>query len=388
MSSTHQKHANLARPQGGNFARYEWAILGTPCSEIKHLAKALIKTLSKQWSCAYIDADHQAKSIEDHPLAFGAQATYTDKISHDEWVFPSSKKDGKTDYKSLRFRQKLSLCDLAIVNGNHFTAQRQLLVIDARKRESLQRKLDRLSAVDALLFAEGEEEVPDYLTERLPAIESIPRFALNDHQALADFLLKKMEAPPVYGLVLAGGHSRRMGRDKGLLDFHGKPQREYQYELLENLLGKGKVFLSCRPEQLNEMPPKLQTLPDSFLDLGPYGAILSAFRQNPNAAWLVLAVDLPLADAEALHFLLENRRAAAGATAFQSPLPPHFPDPLLAIWEPKAYPELLKYLALGYSCPRKVLINTPTRLLTAPKAEWLTNVNQPEDLEKIKSRHG
>ncbi len=379
----HQKHPHIARPQGGNFARHEWSVIGTPCSEIKHLAKALIKALSKSWHCAYIDADHQAEPMENHPLTFGAQATYTDKISHDEWTFPSNKKDGKTDYKSLHFRQKLALCDLAIVNGNHFEAQRQLVVIDDRKRESLQRKLDRLTAVDALLFAEGEREIPNYLTERLPEVNRIPRFDLRDHQGLADFLLRHITTPPVYGLVLAGGHSRRMGRDKGLIDFHGKPQREYQYELLENLLGPNKAYLSCRPEQANEMPSELQKLPDSFLDLGPYGAILSAFRHNPNAAWLVMAVDLPLADAEALKFLLQNRRPAASATAFRSPIPPHFPDPLLTIWEPKAYPELLKYLALGYSCPRKVLINSPTQLLNAPKPAWLTNVNKPEDLENL-----
>ncbi len=379
----HQKHAKLARPQGGHFARHEWAILGTPCSEIKHLAKALIQQLCVKYTCAYIDADHTASSLENTALEAGAQTIYTNKITFDEWAFAKKQQDDKPDYKSMRFRQMLSHCDLAIVNGNHFSAQRQLVVIDARKRASLQRKSDRLTAVDALLFAEGETQIPDYLTTQLPEIENLPRFALSDVNGIAGLLREKTSIPQLFGLVLAGGFSRRMGRDKGLLNIHGKPQREYQYELLEKVLGKDRVFLSCRPGQVSEMPSGMQLLPDSFLGLGPYGALLSAFRQNPNAAWLVIAVDLPLADEEALRFLIRHRTARKSATAFRSPLPPHFPDPLLAIWEPKAYPELLKYLALGYSCPRKVLINTETELLQATRPEWLKNINTPEDLEQI-----
>lgn len=378
-----KKHAELTRPQGGHFARWEWAITGTPCSEIKHLAKALIEKLSGELACAYIDADHRATPLSETPLASGARAAYTDKIAYDQWAFAKAKEGAEPDYKSLRFRQMLSGCDLAIVNGNHFRAQRQLVVIDSRKRDSLQRKLDRLTAVDALLFAEGESDIPDYLRQHLPHADSLPRFSLQDAEGIATLLRSKIELPPVYGLLLAGGRSRRMGRDKSLLNYHGKPQREYQYELLEKVLGTGKVFLSCRPEQTSEMPQGMQLLPDSFLELGPYGAILSAFRQNPNAAWLVMAIDLPLAGEEALHYLLQHRRPGKAATAFRSPLPPHFPDPLLTIWEPKAYPDLLKYLALGYSCPRKVLINTETALLDAPNPQWLKNVNTPEEMDGL-----
>jgi molybdopterin-guanine dinucleotide biosynthesis protein A len=71
------------------------------------------------------------------------------------------------------------------------------------------------------------------------------------------------------------------------------------------------------------------------------------------------------------------------ATAFNSP-DNEFPEPLITIWEPKSYSILLSFLAQGYSCPRKVLINSDVNLLQAPNPEALTNVNTPEDLEKVK----
>ncbi|MGZ3929785.1 MAG: hypothetical protein ACXVJG_22695, partial [Mucilaginibacter sp.] len=82
-------------------------------------------------------------------------------------------------------------------------------------------------------------------------------------------------------------------------------------------------------------------------------------------------------------FLIEQRKTSAVATAFNSP-DNEFPEPLITIWEPKSYPILLAFLAQGYSCPRKALINNEVNLLKSPNPEALTNVNTPEDLEKVK----
>ena len=73
------------------------------------------------------------------------------------------------------------------------------------------------------------------------------------------------------------------------------------------------------------------------------------------------------------------------ATAFRSPVNA-FPEPLIAIWEPRSYPVLLQFLAQGYSCPRKVLINSPVELLEAPNPLALKNVNTPEELAEVRER--
>ncbi|RZK47108.1 MAG: hypothetical protein EOO59_18285 [Hymenobacter sp.] len=105
---------------------------------------------------------------------------------------------------------------------------------------------------------------------------------------------------------------------------------------------------------------------------------MSAFRRDPNAAWLVLACDLPFLTAETLRTLVAGRRPGRLATAFQSP-GSDFPEPLITIFEPRAYPELLRFLGLGYSCPRKMLINSDVEVLPTPGSRQLRNVNTPAE---------
>ncbi|KAA3629881.1 MAG: molybdopterin-guanine dinucleotide biosynthesis protein MobA, partial [Bacteroidetes bacterium] len=83
-----------------------------------------------------------------------------------------------------------------------------------------------------------------------------------------------------------------------------------------------------------------------------------------------------------LDSLLKNRNPSKTASAFKSPVS-QFPEPLIAIWEPKAYPILFQFLTQGYSCPRKVLINSAIELLEVADEKTLINVNEKADLDKI-----
>ena len=142
------------------------------------------------------------------------------------------------------------------------------------------------------------------------------------------------------------------------------------------------VYISCRHEQSTIMDEAYKIVEDTFTGLGPFGAILSAFRSQPDAAWLVVAADLPLLDPETVKFLKHHRAVSMMATSFESPFN-GFPEPLICIWEPKSYPVLLTFLAQGYSCPGKVLRNNTVKILQAPDAAKLMNVNTPEEFEKV-----
>jgi molybdopterin-guanine dinucleotide biosynthesis protein A len=381
MRKKHQKHAKLTRPAYGTFHRREWAILGTPCGKIQQLSRDLMNQLSENYRLAYVDADHKHGDDDtkdpNSGLTYGATLAYTDKITHHRFDTM-----GKMD--SFQFRPWFDGQDGVLVNGNHFRAKRQIVVIDPKKKGSLRRKLDRLTDVCALLLTE-EGPVPyDFLEEHLENIETIPTFQLRDVSAIAKLLEEELaHQPPVYGLVLAGGKSQRMGQDKGLIDYHGKPQREHLYQLLDPFCDQ--TFLSCRPDQQEEMPTGYPLLPDSFLGLGPFGAILSAFREHPDAAWLVVACDLPLIDPQALEELIGNRNPSRVATAFHNP-ETNFPEPLITLWEPRAYPILLQFLTQGYSCPRKVLINADIEVIQPERPEVLRNINTPEEKEVMMTR--
>jgi len=59
---------------------------------------------------------------------------------------------------------------------------------------------------------------------------------------------------------------------------------------------------------------------------------------------------------------------------------------LVTIWEPRSYPLLLQFMAQGYSCPRKVLLNSPIELLVTENAQALENVNKPDELQRALGR--
>lgn len=192
------------------------------------------------------------------------------------------------------------------------------------------------------------------------------------------------KTPPLYGLVLAGGRSSRMGRDKGLLAYHGLPQREYLYQLLEPLCQK--TFLSIRPEQSGSVAGNFETILDEDRFKGPFNGLLSAFHGFPDAAWLVVACDLPLLDAAGLEQLISHRDPAHVGTAYATRAS-GLPEPLAAIWEPAGLQQAETYLATAESsCPRKFLIRHGAKLVFPANDALLANANDPAEYELIQAK--
>jgi len=189
------------------------------------------------------------------------------------------------------------------------------------------------------------------------------------------------QAPPLYGLLLGGGASTRMQRDKAALDYHGEPQLTHAWRLLEAVTER--AFVSLREDQ-REDPLRAQfpQLVDTYEAMGPAAGILTAQDAYPDAAWLVLACDLPLLDAATLQRLIAARDPHAHATAFRSRFD-DLPEPLCAIWEPASHALLAERVAADKICPRKALILSDTRLL-APPGEALDNANTPQERDAMR----
>ena len=185
----------------------------------------------------------------------------------------------------------------------------------------------------------------------------------------------------IMGLVLAGGKSTRMGTDKGLLSYHGKPQREYLYEQMRPLCRD--VYLSIRPEQKDSLPEGFASIADENIYRGPLNGLLSAHHAFPEAALLVVACDLPLIDRQVLEYLISRRNPDAMATAFAT-RKTGLPEPLAAIWEPHGLQAAETHLQTAESsCPRKFLINTETTLVYPEDDLWVANANEPEEYEAL-----
>jgi molybdopterin-guanine dinucleotide biosynthesis protein A len=371
----HRKHAKLAKPSSGNFGRNEWSVLGAPCVTIKFLADEVIKALSPTYKCAYADTTHNNCDVSlPGRLANSAYLEYTDQINYKQFNYNSI----ITPFKQ---KQLFAEADIVLVNGNHQEAKAQVVIIDLNKKTSLQKRVSQLNNVQLFLLADNANDVFDFVKETIPNWQQIPLYKLSETERIINFFVAKMQQdkPVLNGLVLAGGKSLRMGFDKGSIEWHGKQQRYHMADMLKDLCNE--VFISYSAAQ-DDLGASYPTLTDTFIGLGPYGAILSAFREKPDSAWLVVACDLPLLNMATLQHLVNNRDSSAIATTYHSEAT-GFPEPLITIWEPKSYPVLLSFLAQGYSCPRKVLINSEPTVLMVPDAAVLTNANTPEDYEKI-----
>lgn len=221
-------------------------------------------------------------------------------------------------------------------------------------------------------------------TDRPPLPWPVPYFHRDDVASVAAFIRGYWNAisaqRPLCGLVLTGGKSSRMGTDKAALDYGAGEESRRVFGLLEEVCQQ--VFVSCRADQA-DLPGRkgLPQIHDQLVGRGPLAGLLAAFDQRPEAAWLVVACDLPRLDRSVIDALLAGRNAHKFATAFRGHQ--DFPEPLCAVYEPKARPRLLQFLAAGYDCPRKMLINSPIALLEPLGGDRLANANTPEDRQEV-----
>lgn len=186
-----------------------------------------------------------------------------------------------------------------------------------------------------------------------------------------------MPTAPLFGLVLAGGASTRMGRDKAALAYHGQSQLAWTFGLVSEVCAA--TFVSVRPDQRDE-PTRVEfpQVVDLQPGIGPIAGISAALQQHPKAAWLVVACDLPFVTRTVLENLIERRDPNATATAYRS-AHDGLPEPLCAIWEPASREQLLAYVASGKQCPRKFLINSNAKLLELADAKALDNINTGDE---------
>jgi molybdopterin-guanine dinucleotide biosynthesis protein A len=189
------------------------------------------------------------------------------------------------------------------------------------------------------------------------------------------------------GVILAGGRSRRMGRDKAAIVVAGEPLWKRQARVLRDA-GAARVSLVLRPEQ--SAPPDIdatavQLLRDAYRDAGPIAGLHAALSAPPLANWyLVLAVDLPHAQADWFVWLSGFCDEGVGAIARHDT----GYEPLAAIYPASAGSVVAERIARGeYSLQQLAddLVQTEQLRsipLPARRQAQLANWNTPEDIDK------
>lgn len=190
-------------------------------------------------------------------------------------------------------------------------------------------------------------------------------------------------------VLLVGGYSTRMGKDKFLMDFNGQPQWEFMVQQLNSFFDE--VFISCRADQAKHFEGQKVIL-DEVENIGPMGAIYSSFRShtlrdcslrselfNSKDFIFFVACDLPNFDislSAKLHKQLSpNFDVVAAFNQVRDSA-----EPLVAFWNRSAITLIEKCIAEKnyalFRCMSKLRVHT----VEITDASLLLNVNSPNEL--------
>jgi len=183
----------------------------------------------------------------------------------------------------------------------------------------------------------------------------------------------------INALILIGGKSTRMGTDKSTLTYFDKPQIDHVFDLIKELIPKENIYYSVRKNQ--EINNKL-VITDDYPNLGPFGAIYSAFKFDNTKAWLVLAIDIPYINIDVLKLLIKNRNKSCFATTFKGNNK-KYPEPLITIYEPKAF-SILDNSFKNKSLSLINILKTNKVELIQIDNHIIQNINLKEDFEKVR----
>ncbi|MBW8865277.1 MAG: molybdenum cofactor guanylyltransferase [Verrucomicrobia bacterium] len=187
-------------------------------------------------------------------------------------------------------------------------------------------------------------------------------------------------------VILAGGKSERMGRDKSFVELDGQTLLARQIRLVRSA-GATEVFISGRTG-VDYSAYGCRVLEDRFQDAGPLAGIQSAMEAMTTSLLLVLAVDLPCMSADFLRKLAGNCTENAGAVPRVNggiePLVAFYPEAVLPIATLMLSQNSLAVKNFIQRCEQAGLISVTD--LPDSTASLFLNCNSPDELESIR-RH-
>ena len=178
------------------------------------------------------------------------------------------------------------------------------------------------------------------------------------------------------GWVLAGGKSKRMGQDKAMISYYGKPQALYLWEMLTREGMETYLSVGMHLDIANKLgvPGIIDLIPDQ----GPLGAIYTAQQQFPHRPILLMACDMPLVDKEDVSLLVEKRKLTADASIFWN-ADREQPEPMLSVWETSSQVFVKEALDQGNLSLMKLLGKMNVHTILHPYPPHFLNINTPEE---------
>ncbi|WP_268904532.1 molybdenum cofactor guanylyltransferase [Dictyobacter aurantiacus] len=199
------------------------------------------------------------------------------------------------------------------------------------------------------------------------------------------------EALSITGIILAGGQSSRMGRDKALLPVPGEPALTFVTHLACLLADHCQETLLVARDQYQaqayqpHLPSSIQVFTDQVANVGPLMGLYSGLSAIHTSHALVAAVDMPFLQPALLNFLLSQARS----DTVTMPRVAGQEQVLLAIYPRAILPLIEQRLREGRRDPRSLLQLAHVHLLEEgqlravdPQLRSFININTPEEFSR------
>lgn len=193
------------------------------------------------------------------------------------------------------------------------------------------------------------------------------------------------EAPrnAITGVILAGGNSTRMGRNKALLHLHGKPLIKQVHDVLGKLFTQ-TLLITNTPETYSFLP--CPAYPDLFVGEGSLAGIHAALHHAPTELIFVAACDMPFISPSVVSHLC----GLAEGYDIVVPCSPYGMEPLHALYRRSCLPVAEQLLRSGRKRIFELFDLVQTRRVAWPElaaldgaAQTFLNINTPEEFEAL-----
>jgi len=182
-------------------------------------------------------------------------------------------------------------------------------------------------------------------------------------------------------VLLTGGESRRMGRDKATIEINGETLWQRQLRVLRELKPQ-EILISARTRP-NWLPADIELQLDDPPSRGPLSGLAKALAAMRTTHLITLAVDMPFMTGEELNRLCGLGRSGCGVV----PMIGEQAEPLAAIYPVEAFPDFSKALTTADSSLQPLIraLATVGKVglyeVPADGAHLYRSVNAPGDLE-------
>lgn len=183
------------------------------------------------------------------------------------------------------------------------------------------------------------------------------------------------------GIILAGGKSQRMGTDKGLVCFSGKPLVQYAIELLSPFCNR--ILISSNNPGYERFG--FEVVGDEYKDAGPMAGIASCLKLSKTDGNLVVSCDMPLLDPVVIKTILENVKENTFVVPTDSQ---GRAEPLCAFYRRSSIDIMQELIRAGSYRMTALFIHAPVRFVSPGdypekyNIQWFANFNSMEDLVK------